>query len=87
MSFESLTLRLSHSNLKLEKTVRLVTGNRPTGPYSKLLTHCFNHILDLVLTYGIEMDKETFLSQNPRLSHHNLVTFKVTLNDCTASKE
>ena len=38
-------------------------------------THCLNHTLDLVLTYGIESEQLTVFPQNPVLSDHFLITF------------
>ncbi|MDF4405412.1 hypothetical protein P3471_22925, partial [Vibrio parahaemolyticus] len=46
-------------------------------------THCFNHTLDLVLTYGIEIDNLTVFPQNPSLSDHYLITFDFFLLDYT----
>ena len=44
-------------------------------------THCFNHTLDLVLAYGIEIEHLTVFPQNPLLSDHYLVTFEILLLD------
>ena len=38
-------------------------------------THLHNHTLDLVLTYGIEVEHLVVLPQNPVLSDHFLITF------------
>ena len=38
------------------------------------------------MTQGTEIDKLTIFSQNPLLSDCYLITFKLTLIDCTASK-
>ena len=46
-------------------------------------THSFNHTLDLVLTYGIEVDHITVFPQNPVLSDHSLITFEFTLTNYT----
>ncbi|XP_078019129.1 uncharacterized protein LOC144458973, partial [Epinephelus lanceolatus] len=46
-------------------------------------THCFNHTLELVLTYGIEIDNLTVCPQNPSLSDHYLITFDFFLLDYT----
>ncbi|MDF4381872.1 endonuclease/exonuclease/phosphatase family protein [Vibrio parahaemolyticus] len=46
-------------------------------------THCFNHTLDLVLTYGIEIDNLKVFPQNPSLSDHYLITFDFFLLDYT----
>ena len=48
-------------------------------------THCLNHTLDLVLTYGIESEQLTVFPHNPVLSDHFLITFEFTLLDYTAS--
>ncbi len=37
-------------------------------------THCFNHTLDLVLTYGIGIENFIIFPQNPLLSDHYLIT-------------
>lgn len=50
-------------------------------------THCLNHTLDLVLTYGIESEQLTVFPQNPVLSDHFLITFEFTLLDYTASEK
>ncbi|MDF4294885.1 hypothetical protein P3465_23480, partial [Vibrio parahaemolyticus] len=44
-------------------------------------THCFNHTLDLVLTYGIEIGNLKLFPQNPLLSDHCLITFDFFLLD------
>ena len=44
-------------------------------------THCYNHTLDLVLTYGIEIEQLLVEPHNPALSDHFLVTFEVLLID------
>lgn len=46
-------------------------------------THSFNHILDVVLTYGVEMDHIAVLPVNPVLSDHSLITFDFTLTNYT----
>lgn len=46
-------------------------------------THSFNHILDLVITYGVEVDHITVFPQNPVLSDHSLITFEFTLTNYT----
>ena len=42
-------------------------------------THCHNHTLDLVLTYGLETENLLVVPQNPLLSDHSLITFELTL--------
>ncbi len=42
-------------------------------------THCFNHTLDLVLVYGIEIEHLIVFPQNPSLSDHCLITFELVL--------
>ena len=42
-------------------------------------THCLNHTLDLVLTYGIESEQLTVFPHNSVLSDHFLKTFEFTL--------
>ncbi|KAM7366739.1 hypothetical protein PAMP_014689 [Pampus punctatissimus] len=44
-------------------------------------THCLNHTLDLVLSYGIEIDHLIVFPQNPILSDHFLITFEFILLD------
>ncbi|XP_075941538.1 uncharacterized protein LOC142943729, partial [Anarhichas minor] len=46
-------------------------------------THCFNHTLDLVLTYGINIEDLIVFPQNPLLSDHYLITFEFLLTECT----
>ncbi|MHC5791746.1 hypothetical protein ACYT6H_09135, partial [Streptococcus pyogenes] len=46
-------------------------------------THHFNHILDLILTYGIETEHLTVFPENPLLSDHFLITFTFTIIDYT----
>ena len=46
-------------------------------------THCLNHTLDLVLTYGIEIEHLIVFPQNPILSDHHLITFEFLLTDYT----
>uniref|UniRef100_A0AAQ6IH18 Reverse transcriptase domain-containing protein n=1 Tax=Anabas testudineus TaxID=64144 RepID=A0AAQ6IH18_ANATE len=46
-------------------------------------THCFNHTLDLILTYGVEVDQLIVFPQNPLLSDHFLITFEFTVPDFT----
>ena len=38
-------------------------------------THCCNHTLDLVLSYGVKIEQLIVLPHNPILSDHNLTTF------------
>ena len=47
-------------------------------------THCHNHTLDLVLTYGLETENLLVVPQNPLLSDHSLITFEFTLADHAA---
>ena len=42
-------------------------------------THCFNHILDLVLTYGIDTHHLLVSPLNSLLSDHFLVTFEFSI--------
>lgn len=44
-------------------------------------THCFNHTLDLVLAYGIQIEQLIIFPQNPLLSDHYLITFEFILLD------
>ncbi|KAM3599083.1 uncharacterized protein V6R79_018580 [Siganus canaliculatus] len=44
-------------------------------------THCFLHTLDLVLSYGVEINNLTVFPQNPLLSNHALITFDFLLLD------
>jgi len=46
-------------------------------------THGFGHTLDLVLTYGIDIEHLKVFQQNPLLSDHNLITFAFILPECT----
>ena len=46
-------------------------------------THRQNHILDLVLAYGIEVENLVVFPQNPVLSDHSLVTFDLLLQGYT----
>uniref|UniRef100_A0A3Q3MS83 Reverse transcriptase domain-containing protein n=1 Tax=Mastacembelus armatus TaxID=205130 RepID=A0A3Q3MS83_9TELE len=48
-------------------------------------THCFNHTLDLVLTYGIEIEHLIIFPPNPVLSDHSLITFEFKMMDHAAS--
>lgn len=50
-------------------------------------THCHKHTLDLVLTYGIEISDLNVLPQNPLLSDHFLITFKILIEDYIAPKD
>ncbi|MDM5125194.1 hypothetical protein, partial [Aeromonas rivipollensis] len=47
-------------------------------------THRFNHIFDLVLTYGIETEHLVVFPENTLLSDHFLITFEFTMMDYTA---
>ncbi|XP_051806672.1 uncharacterized protein LOC127534728 [Acanthochromis polyacanthus] len=49
-------------------------------------THSFNHTLDLVLTYGIEIEELTVFPQNPLLSDHFMITFQFKVKDCIAAE-
>ena len=42
-------------------------------------THRLNHTLDLVLTYGIDIDNLNIVPQNPLLTDHYLLTFNCTI--------
>ena len=42
-------------------------------------THCLSHTLDLVLTYGIDIDNLNIVPQNPLLTDHYLLTFNCTI--------
>ncbi|KAM3618991.1 uncharacterized protein V6R79_001338 [Siganus canaliculatus] len=44
-------------------------------------SHCFLHTLDLVLSYGVEINNLTVFPQNPLLSNHALITFDFLLLD------
>lgn len=44
-------------------------------------THSFNHTLDLVLTYGVEVEHVSVFPQNPLLSDHSLITFTFMIKD------
>ena len=46
-------------------------------------THSFGHTLDLVLTYGVDIEHLKVFPRNPRLSDHNLITFEFILPECT----
>ena len=46
-------------------------------------THCFGHTLDLVLSYGIEIEHLIVFPQNSVLSDHYLLTFEFLLQDYT----
>ncbi len=48
-------------------------------------THYFNHTLDLVLTYGIEIDHLTVFPHVPLLSDHYLITFELSTFDYTTT--
>ena len=48
-------------------------------------THCFNHILDLVLIYHIKPDH--LLPLNSLLSDHYLITFEFNILDATMNNE
>ena len=48
-------------------------------------THCFNHTLDLVLTYGIEVDHLTVFPHVPLLSDHYLITFELSITGNTTT--
>ena len=78
-SFESLILSFSHPKWKSQKFLDFLWVHRPT--------HCLNHTLDLVLTYGIDVEQLRVFPHNPVLSNHFLITFGFTLLDYTASKK
>ena len=40
-------------------------------------THYHNHIIDLVSTYGLEIDHPIVLPQNTALSDHHPITFNM----------
>ena len=42
-----------------------------------------NHILDLVLMYGIKIDHVTFFTHNPYLSDHCLIRFELLTHEYT----
>ena len=44
-------------------------------------THCFNHTLDLVLSYGMDIEHLMVFPHNPLLSDHYLITFEFLLLD------
>ena len=44
-------------------------------------THCFNHTLDLVLSYGMDIEHLIVFPHNPLLSDHYLITFEFILLD------
>lgn len=44
-------------------------------------THHFNHTLDLVLAYGLDINEIKVFPENPVLSDHFLVTFNILLED------
>ena len=44
-------------------------------------THCFNHTLDLVLSYGIDIEHLIVFPHNPLLSDHYLIIFEFLLLD------
>ena len=44
-------------------------------------THCFNHTLDLVLSYGMDIEHLIVFPHNPLLSDHYLITFEFLLLD------
>ncbi|XP_053300289.1 uncharacterized protein LOC128459207 [Pleuronectes platessa] len=44
-------------------------------------THCGNHTLDLVLSYGVGIENLTVLPRNPVLSDHNLITFDFSITE------
>ena len=44
-------------------------------------THCCNHTLDLVLSYGVKIENLIVLPRNPILSDHNLITFNFSLSE------
>ncbi|XP_054645999.1 uncharacterized protein LOC129188895, partial [Dunckerocampus dactyliophorus] len=46
-------------------------------------THCHNHTLDLVLTYGIDVKRLTIFPQNPVLSDHFLIPFEFQIVNYT----
>ena len=49
-------------------------------------THSFNHTLDLVLTYGIEIEQLIVFPQNPLLSDHFMITFQFKTMDCIGTE-
>ena len=53
----------------------------------KELTHCFNRILDLVLTYGLKPDHLFVSPLNPHLSDPYLITFEFNILDATMENE
>ncbi|XP_074501484.1 uncharacterized protein LOC141773537, partial [Sebastes fasciatus] len=48
-------------------------------------THRFNHTLDLVMSYGVEIEHLIVFPQNSLLSDHYLITFEFLLLDYTPS--
>ena len=50
-------------------------------------THYLNHTLDLVLTYGVEIDNLEIHPHNPLLSDHYLITFDFVLQNYTPSEK
>ena len=47
--------------------------------------HCFNHTLDLVLIYGIEIDHLRCFPQNYFLSDHYFITFELLTYEYTVT--
>ena len=50
-------------------------------------THCFNHTLDLVLSYGMDIEHLIVFPHNPLISDHYLITFDFLLLDYKPSSK
>ena len=55
--------------------------------FHRKLKNCFNHLLDLVLTYGLEPDHLLMAPLNPLPLDHYLIMFEFNILDATMENE